>query len=369
MGNYKFYTPPLLADALLQLLPKRKFENVIDICCGSWNLLRAAHELFSGASYLGVDTDIEARNSCLKGAKFLCEDGRKFSCRIHKKYDLILSNPPFGHITEKERFYKDDKKCVIQGLNNKRYENEMVLANLNLSKEKGVLLFILPSTFFEGVSYLQVRKELYRYFTIKSIIKLPMETFGNNRVSTYALILVNTITKKQKANFYEASLHAGQWSIQRIHIVKDAALKNGLWTEKRLLSKNMDKKVKILRGNISTAFFSKQGKIVLHCSSCSNECGWAPSVRYCNDLEKLKNAKKALVGDIIINRIGRHAGYWCKAKTNSYVSDCLFVIRNTDKTNNIYNKLNSNSVNGKLNVKVKGVTTHYITMHDIRGVL
>ena len=45
MGNYKFYTPPEVAECLMTVLPEKKYKNVIDICCGSWNLLKAANKV------------------------------------------------------------------------------------------------------------------------------------------------------------------------------------------------------------------------------------------------------------------------------------------------------------------------------------
>ena len=85
MGNYKFYTPPMLAECLIQLIPQRKYDNIIDICCGSWNLLEAARKQFSVGYYVGVDIDEEAKAHCFKNATFLREDGRTFALQEKKK--------------------------------------------------------------------------------------------------------------------------------------------------------------------------------------------------------------------------------------------------------------------------------------------
>ena len=193
MGNYKFYTPLALAQCLMQLLPKREYKNVIDICCGSWNLLEAARKQFGSACYVGVDIDAKAEANCFHGAYFSCGDGRAFALKAKKKYDLVLSNPPFGFLKDGERVFKPGTtgKEFIKALISKRYENEMMQANLLLVEKGGVLLFILPTTFFEGETYQNIRKELCQKYTVDSIIKLPPETFGNSRINTCALIIVN----------------------------------------------------------------------------------------------------------------------------------------------------------------------------------
>ncbi|QUO20793.1 class I SAM-dependent methyltransferase [Clostridiaceae bacterium Marseille-Q4143] len=138
MGNYKFYTPPEVAECLMTVLPEKKYKNVIDICCGSWNLLKAANKVFDIEEYVGVDIDDSAGKYCLNGARFVCADGRKFAIEEKKKYDLVLSNPPFGCIKENNRVYDKGihgKENEIKALHNRRYENEMMQANLLLSKK------------------------------------------------------------------------------------------------------------------------------------------------------------------------------------------------------------------------------------------
>lgn len=83
-GKYKFYTPPMLAECLISLLPRREYSNIIDICCGSWNLLEAASKQFATASYVGVDIDSDANKNCFRGAKFFCKDGRRFALEEKK---------------------------------------------------------------------------------------------------------------------------------------------------------------------------------------------------------------------------------------------------------------------------------------------
>lgn len=367
MGNYKFYTPPMLAKCLMGLLPQREYRNVIDICCGSWNLLEAAKACFGATHYVGVDVDEAAGDNCFEEATFFCVDGREFAINETDKYDLILSNPPFGYLKEEERLLKNAKIGKIKELNNKRYENEMMQANLLLVDKEGVLLFILPATFFEGESYLAIRKCLCESYTIKSIVKLPIETFGSSKIRTYALVMVNSGRQKQRASLKEIICDNNKWIVKDKRSISIEDLCGGEWIG--VSSKGLSqKKTEIFRGNISSAEMSGTGRKVLHSSSIIIDGKWYPSIRYCDNQEKLKKAKVVKPGDIIINRIGRFANYWCVSKDEAFVSDCLIIIRQSKETD-IYDCLFRNSIDGKLNIEIKGVTTKYVTQKDILKLL
>lgn len=371
MKKYKFYTPPELSECLMTLLPPGKYENIIDICCGSWNLLEAARKRFGSANYVGVDIDEGAQNNCFAQALFRCEDGRVFSMKEKERYDLILSNPPFGYLKEEERVFDDEtmKAKCIKGLCNKRYENEMMQANLFLAKDSGVLLFILPTTFFEGDSYQSVRKELCRRYTVFSIIELPIETFGSSRISTNALIMANIGKQKQGARLQRITYKRDKWVVEEIAQIAVDRLLAGTWIRTHKIQKT-EKRADIFRGTITSSQFNNSGTgiEIYHSSSIIKDGVWQPSLRYCNDKKYLNKSKTVMPGDIIVNRVGKSAGYWCLNKKEGIVSDCLFVVRASDDTD-ICSRLLRNTIEGRLNIAVRGVTTKYVTKRDILDLL
>ena len=367
MNNYKFYTPPVIASHLIKLLPKRNYKNIIDICCGSWNLLEAAKNEFGTAEYVGVDIDKKAKVNCFNDAVFICEDGRKFALKEEKKYDLILSNPPFGYLKDDQRIFNRLHIGNIEVLNNKRYENEMIQANLLLAKEGGVLLFILPATFFEGDSYLTIRKELCKKYTVHSIIKLPIETFGSKKINTLALILINSGKQRKETQLKKIICNDGVWKIIHLKNISLQCMIQGNWMSSPRKTSYLNN-VKIFRGNISSEQMSMNGVKVFHSSSVFIDNKWQPSIRFCDDEKIIKNAKKVEIGDIIINRIGRYAGYWCISQDEAFVSDNLIVIKALNRQE-IYNALLKKTTDGMLNVETRGVATKYITLRDILELL
>lgn len=375
MKNYKYYTPVEVATKLLELIPKKNYKKVIDICCGSWNLLHAAQMKFPNARYFGVDVDDEAKELCLDTAKFLCEDGRKFAIAqydLGKKYDLVLSNPPFGYIEEDDRVFTDTSiEELIPELMTKRYEHEMMQANMLLIEKKGILIFILPSTFVEGYSAQKIRKAIAKKFSVLKIVQLPIETFGSKRISTYALIMKSREKSKERESteyLVMSKMRNGRYEITSLKNIKEKMILSGKWLEDISSKKLGNLQVQSYRGNISSSQMSASGKRILHCSSLFAGEEWKPGVRYCNDKCVLEKGKKVYPGDIIVNRIGKYAGYWRQCKEEAYISDCIIAFSAPD-TCDLKEIFMKNSKNGRLLVPMKGVSTKYVSDFDIRKLI
>ena len=219
MSNYNFYTPIELADLLLKLIPqKNSISSIIDICCGSWNLLAAAKKCYPNSKIIGVDIDPNANNHCIEGATFVCADGRLFANRQEKTkqtYDLILSNPPFGYLPKEKKKYKKAENVLTIS---KRYEAELLWSNLKLMHNNSFLIIILPSTYMDGTSYIEYRKWLACNYTIHAIVKLPSNTFEKATLNTIAIILQKakpyvSHTDNTATSVYQAYYDL-KWSIQ-----------------------------------------------------------------------------------------------------------------------------------------------------------
>lgn len=364
MNKYSYYTPIGLAEEIVKLLPRRKYNSVIDICCGTCNLLSAAKKEFPNANFYGVDIDENIAEYIFDGARFTLGDGREFSDRekkVGRTYDVILSNPPFGKLEDSDVYWnkkREDKE--YSSLRCKRYEAEMMLANIYLAHENSVLLFILPITFVTGEKYKEARRQIAETFAILEIIELPINTFKGNRLKTVAIIIKKTVDSSNRTNFKKAILNNNMWQLNQISKISNKAIKLGNWTGEKKDTIN----IQIKRGKIHSGEMDTGDNVVLHCSSIYEGGEWKPSIRYTDQSSNIR----AEYGDILVNRIGKGAGYWCiNQMHNVEVSDCLYVIKNIKEE--IIKKLCDNTVGGKLNITKRGVSTMYITQADICHVI
>ncbi|SFT33441.1 type I restriction enzyme M protein [Lachnospiraceae bacterium XBD2001] len=361
MSKYCYYTPISLAEEILKLIPRQDYRTIIDICCGTWNLLAAARKYYPESKYYGVDVDGRAQHNMFEGAQFFLNDGRKFSqdaVAAGKKFDLILSNPPFGRMNEDESYWRrQDENMPFSALISRRYESEMMLANILLAHDNSVLVFILPITFLIGESYEAARKQISEFFSILEIVELPVEAFAGNNLKTVAIVIKKRKKECLQTNYRIAKYKDGTWLFDSFKTIE---IDGGNWEGKKLKGSA----VLIKRGKIHSGELTGGNKKVMHCSSKFDGKCWKPSIRS-TDCECGIYAER---GDIIINRVGRGAGYWCVNKSDRVgVSDCLFVIKNP--TEDVERRLLRNTKDGKLCVPVRGVSTRYITQKDICSLL
>lgn len=352
MDYSKFYTPPEIAELLISQIRITPPENVIDICCGSCNLLHAAKKKWHKAILTGVDVNPTNDQSI----RFIEQDGRVFSLSHPNEYSLVLANPPFD-CNEKKDQYPELYKGINNSFSTSRLEIEMLLANLNILSENGTLLIIMPSTFVVGQNYKKLKCFLASKYYIQKIFHLPDNAFGNTEISTCALVItkkqvINKITKR-----YYVEYANNQFIIKKEPtVVPNSMMLSGYWSDSCYSNNQCTISVEIKRGNISSQYFIKDGKYpVLHTAKLHTP--WMPSVRYISRIKQ--NAIYADDGDIVISRIGKSAGQWCKYKGDRVmISDCIYVIRDPDDS--IYRLLE-----GKVyTLPHKGVATKYITITD-----
>lgn len=371
MKKYSYYTPIELARNILQLVPDIEVKSIVDICCGSWNLLCAAREKYSDAVITGIDVDIDSQQYKIEGSEFHREDGRCFALKqkeVGRTYDLILSNPPFGYLKEDSRKYNDkdfiEEHCY-SGLINKRYEAEMTQANLFLAHESSILLFILPNTFVEGETLRSARRQISNDYEICEIIKLPSDTFEKGEINTFAIIMRKGISLEYHTKLYEAKKDE-KWNIIKVGELSRCDVLNGKWWFELNYSEKFEE-INLHRGSISSNDFVSSGEKVLH-NALKGKLPWKPSVRY-YDVKKVKpRIVCANKGDILVNRVGKGAGYWYRNYCKDIaVSDCIIVVKNVSESL-VKKFIEKSDVDGRLRIPLRGVSTPYITAQDIKKI-
>lgn len=350
MDTYeKYYTPLELAHKLVDQIHIHDHSRIIDICCGSGNLLKAAFAQNGTCHCYGVDLVKHSIENCTT----YVSDGREYALKHSETYDLALANPPFAN-------NKDDKytdKLFVKEYSEvqlKRIEIEMLLANLRIVKNGGKLLIILPVTFVIGELYSKIRKALLIGNTIEQIVFLPLNAFSPERINCCALVIKKETNYSNTATqVYDMDENFGIHWRKRISY---HCMSRGEWTEP---SQKNDDLFSIKRGNICSSDFSEEGECVLHNSKTASP--WTPSVRHVRrSSDVLKKCIQAYDGDIIIARVGKSAGVKCIYHGKSaYVSDQLLVVTCSDE------RIANNIMKMDLTDAVKGLSVKYITMDDI----
>lgn len=367
MEKYAYYTPIDLARSILSIIPEIEVTSIVDICCGSWNLLQAGKEKYPKAFITGIDVDKKSEEHGFSDSTFEVMDGREFAKREFQNkrtYDLILSNPPFGYISENERKYNlegEMAEVCYSKLLNKRYECEMVQANMLLAHEGSILMFILPYTFVSGASFQKTRCQIAMDYSVLAIVQLPFTTFGRGKINAVAIVLQKG-GKCNRTIIYNADYEVN-WKFDEIKKISNKDIAKGNWW---FIRQDLDKdKINIIRGNISSGSFEEVGQEILHCAVKKDE-KWKPSKRYYNNSRISKSVIKAKKGDVLINRIGKDAGYWYINEVDDIaISDCLLLLKNITKKMLDVLKKNSD-INGRLNIAKRGVSVSYITADDVK---
>ena len=99
MDYSKYYPPPLIAEVLIEQLHITPPEMVIDICCGSCNLLYATKKRWNQIELIGVDI----ADHSLSDVMFTKMDGREYATIHRREYPLIVANPPFDKLNNKSK--------------------------------------------------------------------------------------------------------------------------------------------------------------------------------------------------------------------------------------------------------------------------
>lgn len=345
MDYSKFYTPPKIANSLINELSIPEPQRIVDICCGSCNLLVAAKNKWAKAKMYGVDV---SEHSSIEDVVFEKKDGRQFAIEHPHEFSLVLANPPFDYVENKKQF-PDLFVNEFKEVSTSRLEVEMLIANLKLLQSNGVLLVILPSSFVEAETHRKIRKIIANNYYVESIIKLDVTTFGASRINSYALIIHNELQNNRNAKIGNSFDDCISYTVH----INSNDLKEGKWTLDSISNNTVTLNIK--RGNISSNSFITRGQPILHTAKYRTD--WKPSKRYIS--KKITPTVFAESGDIIVSRIGKSAGQWCVYEGEKIaISDCLYRIKDPDLS--VFNKIKGKYFDRDL----KGVATRYITITD-----
>ncbi len=236
----QFWTPPVVAEFMLELVEFDPLWKVMDPACGEGVFLWKALERGAGA-VAGIDIDPGALEQAqrllrdhLAKVRLYCQDGLE---DVHDEnafwrgdYDLVIGNPPFAATGARVR---DPRVLKRFQLSKVRVGRERLLQQpllevdlerpkpsqaievlflerfIQLCKPGGRVCIILPEGIFANSSLRHVREWLVQNFTIRVVIGLPRETF--KAVGTTAKTAILYLEKRPPKEDPEVLLAEVSW--------------------------------------------------------------------------------------------------------------------------------------------------------------
>lgn len=377
----RYYTPNTVAELMIYLISPHSIpDSAIDICAGSWNLLKSSSNRWPDIALTGIDTDEKSEDHLLDGSIFFNTDGRKFALdalRKNQKYPIVLANPPFGSESYKVAcLFKDlpgfseiGYKALV------RIETTMLLANLALLQNNGIMAIVLPQTVVNGDWAISIRKYVGNNFYLKKIVFLPDDVFGPD-IST-GILIIESIQKPNKkgTRVYTAQLLNNKYKLKYNNFISNKLIRQGCWQPVVYANQN-NTNFEIKRGQIGNNFLVKTGKHpVIHSTDIENiRKNIQSPTRFCSQDIKVKGYfPHAENGDIVIIRVGRNCGLSAIIGSDipTLISDCIYVIKaqNLELRNEIFNILASERFVKDLPSLIKGVSAKYLTIKELIGYL
>lgn len=178
----EFYTPKVLADVIVNILKPENANSIYDPACGTAGfLIESANYIKRNdktAAYRLVGQDNSSFSCIISLVNLLINKERNFtiynqdsltlSDDIQAKYDIVISNPPFGKINGSS--------------NNNRYKNYGQFIDYHFLKHiidslaiGGKAAVILPDRFFNDGSAecLKLKEELFNNFNMDCVLSIP----------------------------------------------------------------------------------------------------------------------------------------------------------------------------------------------------
>lgn len=174
-----FYTPDNICELIDAIARIYKPKTVIDICCGTGNLLSYFRDL---KVVKGIDINpevISLAQKIIPNIDFVQADTLEYDFD-NQTYDLVLGSLPFGiRLPSKETI-----------------EEVLIIKGLDLLSENGLAIFIVPDGLLSRSAYTKLRDHLINNYALDILVSLPDNIFyPYARVKTSILVI-----RKNKPN-------------------------------------------------------------------------------------------------------------------------------------------------------------------------
>ncbi|ENW81335.1 hypothetical protein F909_02626 [Acinetobacter sp. ANC 3929] len=365
----RYYTPKHIADLLIGTIGKIENANILDLGCGTGNLIYSALEKSINSTFLGVDIDPIAiktlKDKNLANLNLITNDILELELQ-ENFYDIALSNPPYTYY-KLDFDYSQNVFLEKNLFKNLKIPSPFIFLDkmLKATKTNGVIAIILPNGILTNSKWILIRNHLLNEFTVSKIIELPPHTFSETETIAHIVIIkkikpsTNYLINMKKINPCGSILEKKYRSSKLID--KNWTIETNFGNKKLL----KDYILKLQRGVVNSKQIKSQGLNVFHTKDFNKNSTSIPLSFIVNRRQNGTFAKK---GDILISRVGRNHFEKIAVVENDYIeiSDSVILIR--PKLNNkkfILKFLLSEEGKMQLKNSASGTSAKFITYEKI----
>lgn len=165
---------------------------------------------------------------------FTCTDSIIELNNIKKKYDLIISSPPFGSRVKMD----SDLNNSLGAFKTIKLENLLLKRSLSKLEKGGQLIVLLSSSFlFEGGATLRVRKWIVKQNFLDKVISLPAGAIFNTGIRTTILVIKKDRQKLAGIEFIDGKNLTDSKPGRRTKAFDFTALKEGIFSKNQNIHK------------------------------------------------------------------------------------------------------------------------------------
>ena len=219
----QYYTPHEVVEFVADVMKIRSTSLIIDPCGGSADFLTS---FIKKGEFLGIDSvkqnvhywDIaeEASNVAILNMVLIGDsrtnvkvmDSIEHFSEGNAKFDIVVTNPPFGKETVWEGDLDVMKNYELGQRGGEPFRQQLgilfIERDLKLLKPDGIMAIILPNGYLTKESFLQLREYILSHARIIANIELPENVFRKSGAGGYTSILI--LSKEKTTVDYEIFL-------------------------------------------------------------------------------------------------------------------------------------------------------------------
>ena len=207
-GAGQYFTPRALIDAMVDVMRPRPKETICDPACGTGGFFLSAHQYLTSRYNLDPDQKKFLKEKTFKGYDIVTEVARLCAMNMYlhgigstesqittgdslisdprDRFDMILTNPPFGKKSSNVIF-SEEGKALRESLDYERDDFWATTSNKQLNflqhvktllKVDGRCAIVVPdNVLFEGGAGETVRRRMLEQFDVHTLLRLPTGIF------------------------------------------------------------------------------------------------------------------------------------------------------------------------------------------------